>query len=214
MIFSKHSGTLVCTSSFLPAEVSARLATFVPGDDPFMSLRALFFVRGDSATVGEQVTEMAEWMDLYGRVRQAGLSIEDVEGVLAKNSGISTSTGLEKPAVPAPPREMSVTRSQPLFGEWASKKKRKSVSKKTSKKIEKKVVPFVAPVASANGSAPLERGTVLEVGQEFLHVTRGVTARLDAFSSDKLSGSLRWEDGKTQLVTLKTLRDKRRYRAI
>lgn len=173
MIFSKNSGTLVCDDSFLPAVVAATLASHVPGDDPFLSLRSLLFVRGDASTSASKVSELAEWMDLYGRVRQAGLSLSEVEALLVGSTGVLPTSGLLSTRAVAP----------------------NNANTSASSSAGKKAMP----------------PSGFSLGQEFFNVSRKLSGRLASFSEDGLSAVLRWETGKTQTVTVKTLRDRRRY---
>ena len=218
MLFSKSTGTLVCDQKVIPSDVWDRLSRLIPGEDPFMDFRALLCVRGDELTIVDRIRELSEWMDLYGRIRLSGCSYEDILKLLSK-SGVSLDsrvTGVRREARLLPVEMLGDLEDhrQESLGQRPTFNGRKKLSSKTPKlavgkpKDKPAVLDVSVKAVSPAGS--------LAVGSRLKSLTREDTAVVDSVegSGSLRKATIRWSDGRTQLVTMKTLRDPRRYRLV
>jgi len=229
MYFSESTGALVCGGQHVPPEVFGKLVQYVPGDDPYRDFRSLVVLRGDtSMTFPELLEEFAKWVDLFGYVRKSGRSVDDIREDFRKRfeSGrggevsftLRRATRKNVPQGDSRPngfslefledgRDEEVPDSEnPFLGKTsngvASKKKATSRGKS---KAKKGASTSKSKQRSVSSSRSLLGRKVRQVnsGREGMVVKECEMAR--GFFS------VRWKSGSSQSLSVKTLKDRRRY---
>lgn len=228
MLFSKSFGTLVGTPSDISAPIFSELFSSVPdSDDPTRVLRAFFCVRTDRSTEASTLEEMAGLLDLFGRLRQAGVGLSELEPYLRDKYGLLPSS-VRRAAVPKGissqeesrvshfPREKVL--SKPASKKSKSVKDANVVAPSQAVKKLKPVTPqsVVSPLQAVNGSG-LPNGWT--TSQRFRSLTKNDSCQIIGVPKEsftvKTQFQVRWDaDSSIQAVTLKTLKDRRRYEAL
>ena len=255
MKFSKSTGSLICAFREFPIELWQQMLPRIPGDDPARDFRGVVSVRDEGLGSSEKLDDMASWVDLYGRARLAGMSVEDVERVLVSNHGVGPSTLVSAARVQPKKSDDDVVSTRfslpaSLGGKSSREEKapsdkapsKKSKSPSTSGGSRSRAASDTGPSlslvsnGSANGSAngsshgstngstngstkrkPSPAGSIPSV-VEGVSLKRmgdsrlGVVSKLVSEADAPVKALVDWADGgESQLITVKTLRDSRRY---
>jgi hypothetical protein len=226
MYYSPSTGAVILDGKFLDQNLVAAIKARVPSNT-LNGLRCLVVSLADKAMMEDSLQTLTEWANFIGKCRYAGISPSSLEAAFLKEKAMNM------PSYPLPEKkkeEVVYRRPSSLFSYSVQeqekeeeseevgtpvleKKIQKPAQKPAQKPPQKQRVKKVVSKASSLTSPQESRKRVYE-----LHGDLGFSVKSLAngkvgvvVSSQKGVVQINWKDGSTQTVTVKTLKDKRRF---